>query len=345
MHATLPLLAATDFPPLRRARFDTLQVNLGYRCNQSCLHCHVNAGPNRTEEMDADTVALVMQVLRVRQPRTLDLTGGAPELNPHFRDLVRGARALGVQVIDRCNLTILSEPGHEDLATFLAEQGVEVTASLPCYSVANVDRQRGDGVFERSIAGLKQLNALGYGKDDGQGGSRLMLNLVYNPQGASLPPPQAALEADYKRELAAHFGVRFNRLFALTNMPIQRFGSTLISKGTFAGYMKLLRESYHADNLDTVMCRAMVSVDWQGDLYDCDFNQMLGLRARLGGAVPARKPAHLRDLLQTDPVGAAIRIAEHCYGCTAGQGSSCGGALEHDEASAGAAAVPAGASA
>ncbi len=337
MHATLPLLAATDFPPLRRSRFDTLQVNLGYRCNQSCLHCHVNAGPNRTEEMDADTVALVLQVLRVRRPRTLDLTGGAPELNPHFRELVRGARGLGVQVIDRCNLTILSEPGHENLAEFLAAQGVEVTASLPCYSVANVDRQRGDGVFERSIAGLIQLNALGYGEEGGP----LVLNLVYNPQGPSLPPPQAALEADYKRELAAHFDLRFNHLFVLTNMPIQRFGSTLVSKGTFAGYMKLLRESYHADNLDTVMCRSMVSVDWQGDLYDCDFNQMLGLSARLDGA----PRAHLRDLLRRDPVGESIRIADHCYGCTAGQGSSCGGALERDEAYAGAAEIPAGSAA
>ena len=331
MHATLPLLAATDFPPLRRARFDTLQVNLGYRCNQSCLHCHVNAGPNRTEAMDADTVALVLQVLRLRRPRTLDLTGGAPELNPHFRDLVHAARALGAQVIDRCNLTILSEPGQDGLAAFLAEQGVEVTASLPCYSVANVDRQRGDGVFERSIAGLRQLNALGYGREGGP----LVLNLVYNPQGASLPPPQGPLEADYKRELLAHFGVRFNHLFALTNMPIQRFGSTLISKGGFADYMALLRGSYRADNLDTVMCRSMVSVDWQGDLYDCDFNQMLGLRARLTGA----PQAHLRDLLHLAPVGEPIRIADHCYGCTAGQGSSCGGALGGEEAQADGAAL------
>ncbi len=335
MHATLPLLAATDFPALRRDRFDTLQVNLGYRCNQSCLHCHVNAGPNRTEEMDAETIALVLQVLRARRLRTLDLTGGAPELNPHFRDLVRDARALGVQVIDRCNLTILSEPGHEDLAEFLAAQGVEVTASLPCYSVANVDRQRGDGVFERSIAGLRQLNALGYG----QAGGPLVLNLVYNPQGPSLPPPQGPLEADYKRELAAHFGVHFNHLFALTNMPIQRFGSTLVSKGSFASYMQLLRGAYRAENLDTVMCRSMVSVDWQGDLYDCDFNQMLGLRARLSAAPRAR----LRDLLRQDPVGAAIRIADHCYGCTAGQGSSCGGALDSGDAPAGAAAVAVGA--
>jgi radical SAM/Cys-rich protein len=320
MHATLPLLAQTDFPPIRRRRLQTLQVNLGYKCNQSCLHCHVAASPQRTEMMDAEHVGLVVEVLRARQVETLDLTGGAPELNPHFRSLVQRARALGVRVIDRCNLTILSEPGQHELAAFLAAQGVEVTASLPCYSPANVDRQRGDGVFDRSIAGLRELNALGYGQD----GSGLVLNLVYNPQGPSLPPPQAALEADYKRELMQHFGIRFNHLFALTNMPVQRFGSTLVSKGTFASYMQLLRGAYHADNLDTVMCRSMVSVDWQGDLYDCDFNQMLGLRARLADA----EHPHLRDLLSHDPEGEDIRVADHCYGCTAGQGSSCGGALE-----------------
>jgi radical SAM/Cys-rich protein len=320
MHATLPLLAATDFPAIQRRALDTLQVNLGYRCNQSCLHCHVNAGPNRTEMMDAEHAALVLQVLKDRQLATLDLTGGAPELSPHFRELVRGARALGVRVIDRCNLTILSEPGQDDLAAFLAEQGVEVTASLPCYSPANVDRQRGDGVFDRSIAGLQQLNALGYGQE----GSGLVLNLVYNPQGAVLPPPQAALEADYKRELMQHFGIRFNQLFALTNMPIQRFGSTLVSKGSFSNYMSLLRHAHRDENLGTVMCRTTISVDYQGDLYDCDFNQMLGLRAGMKGVARA----HLRDLLGRAIEGEPIRIADHCYGCTAGQGSSCGGALE-----------------
>jgi radical SAM/Cys-rich protein len=325
MHPTLPLLAATDFPAIRRQRLDTLQVNLGYKCNQSCLHCHVNAGPNRTEMMDAETAGLVLQVLQHRGVGTLDLTGGAPELSPHFRDLVRSARALGVKVIDRCNLTILSEPGHEDLARFLAEQRVEVVASLPCYSVANVDRQRGEGVFERSIAGLRALNALGYGK----AGAGLVLNLVYNPQGASLPPPQGPLEADYKRELAAHFGIVFDHLFALTNMPIQRFGSTLVSKGTFHSYMRLLKGAYQAHNLDTVMCRSQISVDWQGDLYDCDFNQMLGLAARIGGATRA----HLRDLLTLRAEDSPIRVADHCYGCTAGQGSSCGGALADETAS------------
>ncbi len=320
MHNTLPLLARTDFPALKRARLTTLQVNLGYKCNQSCLHCHVNAGPNRTEMMDGPMIDLVLQVLQARRIETLDLTGGAPELNEHFRRLVSAARALGVHVIDRCNLTILSEPGQQDLAAFLADEGVEVVASLPCYSVGRVDRQRGEGVFDRSIAGLRALNALGYGLP----GTGRVLNLVYNPQGASLPPPQGALEADYKRELAVHFGIRFNALFALTNMPIQRFGSTLVSKGTFASYMQLLKGAYRGENLGTVMCNSMLSVDWQGELYDCDFNQMLGLPARLGGRV---RP-HLRELLAHSAVGEAIRVADHCYGCTAGQGSSCGGALE-----------------
>ncbi|WP_374659951.1 arsenosugar biosynthesis radical SAM (seleno)protein ArsS [Inhella sp.] len=312
MHPTLPLLQATDFLTLRRRALDTLQVNLGYRCNQSCLHCHVAASPQRTEMMDAATVDLVLEVLRVCQVRSLDLTGGAPELNAEFRRLVRAARALGVHVIDRCNLTILSEPGHEDLAEFLAEQGVEVTASLPCYSLERVDAQRGEGVFDRSIAGLQRLNALGYGS------GALVLNLVYNPQGPSLPPPQDKLEADYKRELFAHFGIRFNQLYALANMPIQRFGSTLISKGQFQPYIKLLKDNFHAENLDTVMCRSLISVDYQGDLYDCDFNQMLKL--------PAQR-RHLRELLTENGVGDAIAVAQHCYGCTAGQGSSCGGAL------------------
>ncbi|MDP3821428.1 MAG: arsenosugar biosynthesis radical SAM protein ArsS [Burkholderiales bacterium] len=320
MHQTLHLLARTDFPPIARAQLGTLQVNLGYKCNQSCLHCHVNAGPNRTEMMDGATVDLVLEVLRARAITVLDLTGGAPELNEHFRRLVMAARRLGVRVIDRCNLTILSEPGQETLATFLAEQGVEVVASLPCYSIDNVDRQRGEGVFDRSIQGLQALNALGYGVED----SGLRLNLVYNPQGAVLPPPQGALQADYKRELGAHFGIRFNELFALTNMPIQRFGSTLVSKGTFQSYMQLLKNAYRPENLGTVMCNSMLSVDFQGDLYDCDFNQMLGLRARLNGS----SQPHLRDLLVHGAVGEAIRVADHCYGCTAGQGSSCGGALE-----------------
>jgi radical SAM/Cys-rich protein len=315
MHPTLPLLNALNFPSLRRGPVEALQVNLTYRCNQRCLHCHVNAGPTRTEMMDAVTLALIPRVLAARGIGTLDLTGGAPELHPQFRDLVRQARGLGVNVIDRCNLTILFEPGQEGLAEFLAAEGVEVVASLPCYSADNVDRQRGEGVFETSIRALQKLNALGYGRE----GTGLLLNLVYNPQGASLPPPQAQLEADYKRELAGQFGVVFNTLFALANMPINRFGSTLISKGQFADYLRLLKNNYQNANLGQVMCRDLISVDWQGRLYDCDFNQQLGL--------PVAGPGHLRDLLAADIDGAPIRVADHCYGCTAGQGSSCGGAL------------------
>ena len=320
MHPILPLLARTDFPALSRQRPSTLQVNLGYRCNQSCLHCHVNASPQRTEAMDEATTQLVVEVLAARKLQTLDLTGGAPELNPHFRTLVRAARRLGVHVIDRCNLTILYEPGQEDLAEFLAAEQVEVVASLPCYSLERVDRQRGAGVFDKSIAALQKLNALGYGRAAGG----LALNLVYNPQGAVLPPAQGPLEADYKRELASHFGIEFNGLYALANMPIQRFGSTLVSKGEFGPYMRLLKDAYQPANLDTVMCKTLVSVDWQGYLYDCDFNQMLGLPLRLAGAA---RP-HLRDLLVRELQGGAVRVADHCYGCTAGQGSSCGGALK-----------------
>jgi radical SAM/Cys-rich protein len=320
MHDTLPLLEKTRFPAIRRARLDTLQVNLGYKCNQSCVHCHVNAGPNRTEMMDDATLALIPRVLAARGLGTLDLTGGAPELHQGFRDLVRVARRQGVRVIDRCNLTILFEPGQDALAEFLAAQRVEIVASMPCYSAVNVDKQRGDGVFDLSIAALKKLNQLGYGQPD----SGLSLNLVYNPQGASLPPNQQTLQADYKRELSEHFGIVFNELFALTNMPIQRFGSTLVSKGTFDSYMDLLKSSFQQQNLPGVMCRNTVSVDWQGWLSDCDFNQQLGLPL---GTTGLRR--HLRDLLKASLDEQPIRVAGHCFGCTAGQGSSCGGALEH----------------
>ncbi|MDE2274756.1 MAG: arsenosugar biosynthesis radical SAM protein ArsS [Burkholderiales bacterium] len=320
MHATLPLLARTDFPALRRRSVDTLQVNLGYRCNQSCVHCHVNAGPNRTEEMSADTIAAVIAFLGASSSvRTLDLTGGAPELNRHFRELVVAARLRGVRVIDRCNLTILEEPGHEDLADFLAEHEVEVVASMPCYLEDNVDRQRGKGTFDASIRGLQRLNALGYGRP----GSGLVLNLVYNPQGASLPPGQEALESDYKRHLGERYGVDFNQLFTLANMPIQRFGSMLVSKGEFNRYMDLLRSAHRPENLAQVMCRSLLSVDWQGWLYDCDFNQQLGLPIGQAG-----KPRlHLSEITSDDLEDRPIRVADHCFGCTAGQGSSCGGAL------------------
>jgi radical SAM/Cys-rich protein len=320
MLATLPLLEQTDFPALRRGPLQTLQINLGYKCNQQCLHCHVNAGPNRQEMMSSETIDAVLAVLR-RAPAIakVDITGGAPELHPEFRRLVQAVRALNRQVMDRCNLTILSEPGQEDLADFLAAQQAEVVASLPCYLEGNVDRQRGKGVFQHSIDGLRQLNAVGYGDPSTQ----LQLNLVYNPQGPSLPPPQQTLEQDYKRHLLDEYGIRFNRLFTLANMPIQRFGSTLISKGQFIPYMQLLKSAYQAGNLDAVMCRQLVSVDWRGYLYDCDFNQMLGLPLRLDG-----KPlVHVKDLDPAQLQDNAIVVKDHCYGCTAGQGSSCGGAL------------------
>ena len=322
MRATLPLLEKTGFPALRRKQLTTLQVNLGYRCNQTCVHCHVNAGPTRTEMMDLQTLALIPRVLEARELTTLDLTGGAPELHEGFRDLVRSARELGVSIIDRCNLTILFEPGQDGLADFLAGHQVDVVASLPCYSLENVDKQRGKGVFHKSVAALQKLNALGYGRE----GSGLTLNLVYNPQGPSLPPEQGKLQATYKRELFEHFGIVFNELFTLANMPIQRFGSMLISKGQFNDYMRLLEENFAAANLDNVMCRSLVSIDWEGYLYDCDFNQMLGL-ALPGDRIDATARPHLRDLLREDLADRSIRVADHCFGCTAGQGSSCGGAL------------------
>ena len=326
MHATLHLMKSRSFPPIRRKTLDTLQVNLGYKCNQACLHCHVNSSPDRKEMMSLETVDDVIAFMAAANIKTLDMTGGAPELNAHFRHLVTSARALGVRVIDRCNLTILEEPGFEDMAAFLAANQVEISASLPCYSQANVDKQRGEGVFEKSIAGLKQLNALGYGKSGGKLNSSLVLNLVFNPQGPKLPPSQEALEADYHRLLQENFDIVFNHLFTITNMPIQRFGSTLISKGEFEPYMDLLVSSFQVHNLENVMCRTLISVDYLGYVYDCDFNQMLALPLEKGENIKS----HLRDLMATDLTGNAIVVKDHCYGCTAGQGSSCGGALESE---------------
>ncbi len=319
MHATLPLLRETTFPAIRRRRLETLQVNVGYKCNQSCVHCHVNAGPTRTEMMGREVADEVLSFLRIARVPTVDITGGAPELNPHFRYLVTAARALGLHVLDRCNLTILEQPGQDDLADFLAANRVGVMASMPCYLEDNVDRQRGDGVFQASIRALRKLNAVGYGKP----GSGLALDLVYNPQGPSLPPGQTKLEQDYKRHLWDNYGIEFDRLYTLANMPIQRFGSTLISKGQFGAYVQLLKDNYRAENLDGVMCRSLLSVDWQGYVYDCDFNQMLGLPLH----VADRPRVKLTDLIGEDLDGSPIVVADHCYGCTAGQGSSCGGAL------------------
>ncbi len=316
MHATLPLMRQYGFPALRRARLETLQVNLGYKCNQTCVHCHVNAGPTRTEMMSHETLEQVLSFLEISELQTLDITGGAPELHPHFCELVLRARELGLHVIDRCNLTILEEPGQEDLEVFLQGHDVEIIASLPCYTEELVDRQRGKGVYDKSIRALKRLNAVGYGTE-------LALNLVYNPQGPSLPPAQDKLEADYKRILGETHGIVFNRLYTLANMPIQRFGSTLISRGEFNGYMQLLREAHRPENLETVMCRTLLSVDWQGTVYDCDFNQMLELPLQTAGKPRVR----LAELIGRDLEGNPIAVRDHCYGCTAGQGSSCGGAL------------------
>ncbi len=303
-----------DFPPLVRDRLDTLQLNLGYRCNLSCIHCHVGAGPRRTEVMARETMALALEVAARRGVVTLDLTGGSPEMNPDFRWLVAAARAAGLHVMDRLNPTIMEEPGYEWVGAFLAAHRVEVIASLPCHSQANVDEQRGDGAFEASIRALRTLNALGYGRD-----GEPPLRLVYNPNGAFLPPAQDALEADYRRLLRASFGIEFTSLYTLANMPIQRFGSWLLSHGRFDEYVRTLQEAHRDDNLARVMCRTLVSVDPWGWLYDCDFNQMLHMPLGEGRA-------HLRDLMAG---GLPRRIATgtHCYGCTAGQGSSCGGAL------------------
>ncbi|HFD32568.1 MAG TPA: radical SAM/Cys-rich domain protein [Gammaproteobacteria bacterium] len=316
---TLEKLLPSDFPALSRQKLETLQVNLGYQCNQQCLHCHVNAGPNRKEVMSRDTVNSVLSAVKKLKVKTLDLTGGAPELNPHFRYLVQQARDLSVHVMDRCNLTILTEPDQENLARFLAINNVEMIASLPCYTEDNVDSQRGKGVYQKSLQGLKILNDLGYG----QAGSSLQLNLVYNPGGAFLPPSQQDLERDYKEKLFNEHGIVFNALYTITNMPIKRFGSTLLSKGTFDEYMSLLKSAYQKTNLTTVMCRSMVSVDWQGYLYDCDFNQMLNL------PITDTQNRKLKlERLDVDTLDSLkIYIADHCYGCTAGQGSSCGGAL------------------
>jgi radical SAM/Cys-rich protein len=319
MYATLPLMRHYGFPALRRGRLETLQVNVGYRCNQRCVHCHVNAGPQRSEQMGRETVTDVLAFLEVSGVKRLDLTGGAPELNPFFRELVLRARELGVHVIDRCNLTILEEPGEEGLAEFLAAQRVEIVASLPCYLEENVDRQRGRGVFEKSLRALRRLNALGYGAE----ASGLELALVYNPQGANLPPPQVPLEAEYKRVLGERYGIVFDRLLTLANMPIQRFGSVLVSKRQFNDYMALLHGAHREENLAAVMCRSLLSVDWRGYVYDCDFNQMLDLPL----TAEKRGRPHLSDLIGRELSGNPIAVRDHCYGCTAGQGSSCGGAL------------------
>lgn len=331
MFDTKPLLIPTDFPAISRGELHTLQINLGYLCNMSCSHCHVNAGPTRTELMDAANIDLVVDFVRAANIRCVDLTGGAPEMNPHFRSLVSRLHALDVTVIDRCNLTVLLEPGYEGLAEFLAQHKVVVVASLPCYEAANVAEQRGKGVYELSIEALQLLNSLGYGREGG-----LKLDLVYNPNGAFLPPPQAALQQDYKRALGDKYGIKFNELLTITNMPISRFGAVLHAKGNFENYLQLLKDNFSQSNLDNVMCKNLISIDWQGYVYDCDFNQMLEMPAQMPVELRRQSPTiatdkarlHLADVLADHLQGLPIVVAEHCYGCTAGQGSSCGGALE-----------------
>jgi len=304
---------------LRRERCTTLQVNLTKRCNLACHHCHVESGPKRTEAVDTRTAERILRVLELNPGiETLDLTGGAPEMSEHFRTLVAGARALGRRVIDRCNLTILFEPGQRDTADFLAENQVEVVASLPCYTADNVESQRGRGVFDKSIEALQQLCSLGYGAPD----TDLILDLVYNPTGASLPPAQIDLERDYRRELGTRFGIVFNRLLTITNMPIKRFAHDLERSGQSSAYRALLAGAFNPETLSRVMCRQLVSVSHDGTLYDCDFNQQLEMPL----AGPTKNIWDLDDvsLLEDRP----IATGPHCFGCTAGAGSSCGGALD-----------------
>ncbi len=316
---TAPLLQPTSFPSIQRKKLTTLQVNIGLKCNLQCQHCHVDAGPRRTEEMTKETCLQVLNLIEQEHIQILDLTGGAPELNPNFRFLIKEARKLNCHVIDRCNLTVLFEPNQEDTAEFLAKNKVEIVASLPCYLAENVDKQRGKGTFDASIKALQLLNKLGYGKQ----GSGLILTLVFNPQDDSLPPPQAALEMDYRKKLSAELNLVFNRLITITNMPIKRFGSMLLSKNRFYTYLETLKTAYKNENLDAVMCKNLISIDWQGYIYDCDFNQMLEMPIKLDG----NKATHISEIKATLLKDKNIKTGEHCYGCTAGNGSSCGGSL------------------
>lgn len=305
---------------LTREAITTLQINVGKLCNQACLHCHVEAGPNKIREnMSRETVDQILTLLsNSPETETVDITGGAPELNPHFRHLVENCRKLGKEVIDRCNLTVLFEQGQEDTAQFLASQGVKIVASLPCYSRENVEKQRGDGVFDKSIRGLKNLNELGYGRE----GSGLSLDLVYNPGGAFLPPAQKQLELEYKKRLQEDFGISFNQLYVITNMPIKRFLFDLKRSKQYDNYMNLLSENFNVNAVPALMCTNLISISWDGKLYDCDFNQML----QLPTGHKAKTITELTSL--SELIGAKVTIADHCLGCTAGAGSSCTGALD-----------------
>jgi len=314
-------LHARGLWPLRADGIAVLQINVGRTCNQVCHHCHVDAGPDRRERMDRETMQACLNAVAAARIPVLDITGGAPEMNPDFRWLVAEARSLGAHVIDRCNLTIMLAPGFRDLPEFLAEHRVEVVASLPCYLEENTNAQRGDGVFALSIEALLRLNALGYGRP----GSGLDLTLVYNPVGASLPPDQATLEAAYRRELEGRYGIAFTRLFTITNMPISRFLEELARGGKLEAYMRTLVEAFNPLAVPGLMCRSTLSVGWDGRLFDCDFNQMLDLPLE-GGA-----PRHIRDFDAPLLADRRVVVGQHCYGCTAGAGSSCQGSVVREE--------------
>jgi radical SAM/Cys-rich protein len=315
MHKIYPLIKDTDFPQITRLSIRTLQVNLGYKCNQSCLHCHVNASPKRTEMMNKGTIDEVINFSYQNNVEIVDLTGGAPEMNQYFQYMIKKLREKNIHIIDRCNLTILEEKGMSNMVDFLAQQEVEIVASLPCYKDTNVDAQRGKGVFTKSIKALQHLNKKGYGLN-----KKLMLNLVYNPQGATLPPKQSELELEYKSYLLENYNISFNNLFTITNMPINRFGSTLVSKKIFHKYMDLLKSTFSQIAKENVMCRNLLSIDYNGYVYDCDFNQMLSIDI-------SNKKTHITDIKKDELVNKIIATGDHCYGCTAGSGSSCGGVI------------------
>ena len=310
-------MAQAGVRPLKATGITVLQLNVGKLCNQTCRHCHVDAAPDRTESMSRETAALCIEALAKSEIPTVDITGGAPELNQNFRWLVEQARRLQRHVMDRCNLSVLLLPAQADLAEFLAAHQVEIVASLPYYKVQQTDAQRGDGVFKKSIEGLQRLNQLGYGRPN----SGLVLNLVYNPVGAFLPPKQDAIESQFRKELHKHHGIEFNRLYTITNMPISRFLEFLVESGNYDGYMERLANAFNPAAAAGVMCRYTLSVAWDGTLYDCDFNQMLNL------PVDQRAPRHIRDFNPLALNDRSIVTGNHCYGCTAGPGSSCGGSV------------------
>ena len=307
----------TAFPNIKKEFIDTLQINIGYKCNQACKHCHVNSSPSRTEMMSEEILNLIPKIIKKFNIKTLDITGGAPEMNPNFKTLILSLKNQNINIIDRCNLTIFFEKGYEDLPDFLAENNVIITASLPCYEKENVEKQRGSGVFDKSINAIKILNKLGYGINE----TGLQLNLVYNPINPTLPPPQEKLETDYKNILYEKYNITFNNLYTITNMPINRYADFLKMTGELEKYFELLANNFNQKNLKNLMCKKTISVDWEGQIYDCDFNQQLKLKSLNG-------PKNLYELLNySSPFNYQIAAKSHCFACTAGAGSSCGGSL------------------